>query len=76
MTAISQCPFAGRSAGPPWRETRPSATGGPASSIWPSLPQHVAASNPLGAHFDYARAFSELDPAATISRSLPPTRCS
>ncbi len=69
MTAISQCPFAGRSGAP--------TTAGDQSNRhwWPHqlnlaiLHQHAPASNPLGAEFNYAEAFNELDFAA-VKRDL------
>jgi catalase-peroxidase len=69
MTAISQCPFAGRSGAP--------TTAGDQSNRhwWPHqlnlaiLHQHAPASNPLGAAFNYAVAFNELDLAA-VKRDL------
>lgn len=69
MTAISQCPFAGRSGAP--------TTAGDQSNRhwWPHqlnlaiLHQHAPASNPLGAEFNYAQAFNELDFAA-VKRDL------
>ncbi|EAQ74388.1 MULTISPECIES: catalase/peroxidase HPI [unclassified Synechococcus] len=69
MTAISQCPFAGRSGAP--------TTAGDQSNRhwWPHqlnlaiLHQHAPASNPLGAAFNYAEAFNELDLAA-VKRDL------
>ncbi len=69
MTAISQCPFAGRSGAP--------TTAGDQSNRhwWPHqlnlaiLHQHAPASNPLGAEFNYAQAFNELDFAA-LKRDL------
>ncbi|CAK6693320.1 catalase/peroxidase HPI [Synechococcus sp. BA-124 BA4] len=69
MTAISQCPFAGRTGAP--------TTAGDQSNRqwWPNqlnlgiLHQHAPASNPLGAEFNYAEAFNELDFAA-VKRDL------
>ncbi|CAK6699888.1 catalase/peroxidase HPI [Synechococcus sp. CBW1107] len=69
MSAISQCPFAGRSGAP--------TTAGDQSNRhwWPHqlnlaiLHQHAPASNPLGAAFNYAEAFNELDLAA-VKRDL------
>jgi catalase-peroxidase len=69
MTAISQCPFAGRSGAP--------TTAGDQSNRhwWPHqlnlaiLHQHAPPSNPLGAEFNYAEAFKELDFAA-VKRDL------
>ncbi len=69
MTAISQCPFAGRSGAP--------TTAGDQSNRqwWPDqlnlaiLHQHAPASNPLGAAFNYAEAFGQLDLAA-VKRDL------
>ena len=60
MADESKCPFAGRTKGPGNRDW------------WPQqldlavLHQHSAASDPLGADFDYAREFASLDLDAVI----------
>ncbi len=64
MTTESKCPFSGGPNGPK----------GPANhDWWPNqldlsvLHQHSALSNPLGADFDYAKAFESLDLDAVIA---------
>ncbi|MBE9153637.1 catalase/peroxidase HPI [Cyanobium sp. LEGE 06113] len=69
MTAISQCPFAGRSGAPTTAGDQANRHWWPHQLNLAILHQHAPASNPLGAEFNYAQAFSELDLAA-VKRDL------
>lgn len=69
MTAISQCPFAGRSGAPTTAGDQANRHWWPHQLNLAILHQHSPASNPLGADFDYAQAFSQLDLAA-VKRDL------
>lgn len=69
MTAISQCPFAGRSGAPTTAGDQANRHWWPHQLNLAILHQHSPASNPLGADFNYAQAFSQLDLAA-VKRDL------
>ncbi len=64
MSSLEKCPFHAKSA------TKSTVGSGSNHNWWPNqlnlgiLHQHSPASNPLGADFDYAAAFSQLDYAA------------
>ncbi|APD47376.1 catalase/peroxidase HPI [Synechococcus sp. CS-602] len=69
MTAISQCPLAGRSGAPTTAGDQSNRQWWPHQLNLAILHQHAPASNPLGAAFNYAEAFNELDFAA-VKRDL------
>jgi catalase-peroxidase len=69
MTAISQCPFAGRSGAPTSAGDQSNRHWWPHQLNLAILHQHAPAANPLGASFHYAEAFNELDLAA-VKRDL------
>ncbi|SBO42732.1 catalase/peroxidase HPI [Cyanobium sp. NIES-981] len=69
MTAISSCPFAARGGAATAHADAPNRRWWPQQLNLGILHQHAPASNPLGADFDYAEAFGQLDFAA-LKRDL------